>query len=77
MQVRSDTAGTISKGAGDKVQKHLPVMRVLRHRWSKRNGLLSDDAIVVIATIGIDGGGGLGWRLGLGEEGEEGEEGIH
>jgi hypothetical protein len=46
MQVRSDTAGTISKSAGDKVQKHLPVMRVLMHR-SKRNGLLSDNAIAV------------------------------
>jgi hypothetical protein len=43
----------------------------------EENGLLSDDAIVVIAAIGIDGSGGLGWRLGLGEEGEEGEEGIH
>jgi hypothetical protein len=42
MQVRSDAAGTISKGAGDKVQKHLPVMRV-----TKRNGLLSDDAIAI------------------------------
>ena len=38
MQVRSDTAGMISKGAGDKVQKHLPVMGVMRHR-SKRDVL--------------------------------------
>ena len=36
--MRSDTAGMISKGAGDKVQKHLPVMGVIRHR-SKRNVL--------------------------------------
>jgi hypothetical protein len=80
MQVRSGAVGTmftISKSAGDNLKvKHLPVMRVLRHR-SKRNGPLSDDAIVVIAAIGIDGGGRLGWGLGLGEEGEEGEEGIH
>jgi len=47
MQVRSNAAGTISKGAGNKVQKkHLLVMRVLRH-GSKRNNLLSDDAIAV------------------------------
>jgi len=40
MQVRSDAAGMISKpeGAGEKVQKHLPLMRDMRH-WSKRNGL--------------------------------------
>jgi hypothetical protein len=38
MKVRSDAAGTISKGAGEKVQKHLPLMRDMRHR-SKRNGL--------------------------------------
>jgi hypothetical protein len=38
MEVRSDSAGMISKGAGEKVQKHLPLMRDMRH-WLKRNGL--------------------------------------
>ena len=42
----------------------------MRHQ-SKRNGLLSDDAIgASAAAISIDGGGGLGCRLGLGAEGE-------
>ena len=52
-------------------------MRTIKHQ-SKRDGLLSDDAIGASASaISIDGGGGLGCRLGLGVEGEEGEEGIH
>jgi hypothetical protein len=38
MQVRSDAAGTISKGAGERVQKHLPLMRDMGH-WPKRNDL--------------------------------------
>jgi hypothetical protein len=33
-----DAAGTMSRGAGDKVQKHLPLMRNMRH-WSNGNGL--------------------------------------
>ena len=69
--------GTMSKGAGDKVQKHLPLMGVMRHRSERNIGLLSDDAVVVRAAIGIDGGGRLGCGLGLRGEGEEGEEGIH
>jgi hypothetical protein len=80
MRVRSDdAAGTMSKGAGDKVvQKHLPLMGVMRHRSAKRNiGLSCDDAVVVCAAIGIDGGGRLGCGLGLRSEGEEGEERIH
>jgi hypothetical protein len=39
MQVMSDAAGMISKGAGGKAQKHLPVMRDIMKYWSKRNGL--------------------------------------
>jgi hypothetical protein len=38
MQVKGDAAGMISKGAGEKVHKDLPVMRDMK-RWSKRNGL--------------------------------------
>ena len=65
----------MSKGAGDRVQKHLPVMRAMTRR-SKRRGLLNDDATVASAAISIDGGGRLVRRLGLGAGGEEGEE-IH
>lgn len=52
------------------------MMRVMRHQ-SKKDGILSDDAICAsAATISIDGGGGLGCRLGLSAGGEESEE-IH
>jgi hypothetical protein len=38
MQVKGETAGMISKGAGERVQKHLPLMRDMKH-WPKRNDL--------------------------------------
>ena len=39
---------------------------------------LSNDAAAAAAVIvGLDGGGRLGCRVGLGERGEEVEEGIH
>jgi hypothetical protein len=43
---------------------------------------LSNDTVAVPAAVSIDGGGRLGYRLGLrvgedGVDGEDGEEGIH
>jgi hypothetical protein len=38
MQVKGDAEGMIRKDAGEKVHKHLPLMKDMKH-WSKRNGL--------------------------------------
>jgi len=83
MQVRSDAAGTISKGAGEKVQKHLPLMRDITGR--RGTASLNNDAppggVLNLITTVIGGDASSGFRLWFrgrgGDDGEERGEQIH
>ena len=76
-----DAAGTMSRGAGDKVQKHLPLMRNMS-TLVEREWPLSNDAAAAVISCGCIAAGiridrdrhRHRHRLGLGEDsGEEGE----
>lgn len=68
-----DAAGTMSKGAGDKVQKHLPLsLALVEEDWPLSNGAAHAAVASIAGGTGID---RYRHRLELGSD-EEGEQ-IH